>query len=120
VNELVGGFVGAGLAVVAGVVVTGVWMFLKRRIRLRSPLEALVEQIAEQVRCLTPIVGTIYAIQRPQLAAQAAILEALAGDNNGNLRKAHEGIEAATDRFDRFTNATVVPECKDITQEEVH
>jgi len=67
-------------------------------IGLSKKIDGLVKADIEQ----TEAIYVIAKIQRPQLAAHKATLEALKGECNGNVDRAHEAILESTKEFDDY------------------
>ena len=76
----------------------GIISLIKAVIKLSKNIDKLIATDQAQ----TQAIYIIAKIQRPQLAAHKATLEALKGECNGNVDAAHDGIIAATEEYDLF------------------
>jgi hypothetical protein len=94
-------FTGAmGTAALAGILalVRFIDRLLKQTKHMESKLDELIETNIEQSETIYEVAK----IQKPQLSAHKAALEALKGECNGNVDRAHEGIMDSTKEFDDF------------------
>jgi hypothetical protein len=89
--------------------IVGLVKFLRRRVKITGPSLELLSILDAEVKCQRPIVSMLLSLQRPQLSALKAILEALKGDVNGNVATAHGLVEAAIADFDKFLVSAALP-----------
>jgi hypothetical protein len=76
----------------------GILTLIKAIIKLSKNIDKLIATDMAQ----TQAIYIIAKIQRPQLAAHKATLEALKGECNGNVDAAHSSIIKATEEYDTF------------------
>jgi len=90
-------------AIGAGALAALVWL-ARHIIGLSKKIDKLVE--ADQRQTLA--IGMLARLQRPQLAAHKATLEAVRdGKCNGNVTEAHGGVLAAFAQFDEFLTGNI-------------
>jgi len=92
------GALGSGALLGLAALVKHIGSLGKQTERLASKIDKLIETDEEQ----TEAIYIIAKIQRPQLAAHKATLEALKGECNGNVDRAHEAILESTKEFDDY------------------
>lgn len=95
-GEYINGFIVAGLATLAGIVVVALvaaikWMF---------SLKALISKLTTAVQKIGDDVCDLYEIQGPQIVAQKAMLEGIKGQINGNVDTAIERMAETQKRYD--------------------
>jgi hypothetical protein len=113
VNELLAGFIGAGLASVAALIVAGIVSFVKRRVRVTGPHAETLEIHSKQLSQLQPLVAMLLSVQKPQLLALLGILEALKDKMNGEFERATDAIRGALDAFDGLLVKIAAGKCFD-------
>lgn len=110
-SELLSGFIGAGTAAVAGLLVVGTVRFVKRRIRLTSPHTEAVDAQGKEIAQLKPLVLMLVTIQKPQLVALLGLLGSQKKKMNGNFKRAYNGVKSALNDFDEALMKIVRGEC---------
>ncbi len=98
---------------VAALGVTGIITIMRRRIKVTGPATEAIDWIKAELIRQSKTVGCLFTIQRPQLEALAALLEASRGTVNGNVELATVAVQKAKKKFDDFVNQTVGGECKE-------
>jgi hypothetical protein len=97
-------FISAVIVALAGAAVKGVFQVVHSLKAMSRSLDALV--IADQKQTLA--IGMLAKLQRPQLAAHKATLEAVRdGRCNGNVTSAHSGVLQAFTDFDEFLTGRI-------------
>jgi hypothetical protein len=92
-------FISATIVTLAGFFVRGVFLIIQSIRIMSKSVEKLLEADAKHMEAIAAIAK----LQRPQLYAHKATLEALKeGRCNGNVEDAKEMILAAFDEYDRF------------------
>jgi len=94
-------FIGAmGAGALTGIItlVRYIERLSKQTKHMEDKLDHLIESNIEQSETIYEVAK----IQKPQLSAHKAALEALMGECNGNVDRAHGGIMASTQDFDDF------------------
>ncbi len=92
-------FVSAVIVALAGAMVRGVFVIIKSLASMKKSIDELVQTDARQ----TIAIGAIAKLQRPQLAAHKATLDALKdGRCNGSVSKAQSDIDEAFAEYDSF------------------
>jgi len=92
-------FISAVIVALAGAAVRGIFQVVKAFKNMGKSLDNLI--IADQKQ--TVAIAALAKLQRPQLAAHKATLEALRdGKSNGNVTDAHTSVMGAFDEFDDF------------------
>ena len=92
-------FITASIAGLAGSLVRGVFVIIKSLAAMKKSIDELVKTDARQ----TVAISAIARLQRPQLAAHKATLDALKdGRCNGSVSQAQEDIVTAFQEYDDF------------------
>ena len=92
-------FATAVIVALAGSMVRGVFVIIKSLAAMKKSIDELVKTDARQ----TVAISAIAKLQRPQLAAHKATLDALKdGRCNGSVSQAQEDITAAFQDYDDF------------------
>jgi uncharacterized protein (DUF885 family) len=92
-------FISASIVALAGAAVRGVFQVVKSLAAMAKSIDSLVLTDAKQ----TQAIAALARLQRPQLAAHRATLDALKdGKCNGSVARAQEDITAAFDEYDSF------------------
>lgn len=99
IENLVATAIGAIVAFLATGAVAAVVVAVKRRVKIQSPEAAIVEKLA-------PTVNALLDMQGPQTEALIAILEALQGNINWNVKTALENTRTAKKDFDDFIRSS--------------
>lgn len=97
--DLVSTALGAIVAFLATGATAAVVVAVKRRVKFQTPEAATVEK-------LVPTVNALLAMQGPQTEALIALLEAMQGNINGNVKTALETTRAAKANFDAYILST--------------
>jgi len=92
-------FIGARIAAFAGGLIAGIFGLIKTLKDMKKSVDHLVRADGLQ----SDAIKVIASLQRPQMAAHRATLEALRdGRCNGNVTDAHAGIVSAFKEYDEF------------------
>lgn len=97
--DLLSTALGAVVAFLATGAVAAVIAAMKRRVKFQTPEAAIVEK-------LVPTVNALLDMQGPQTEAMIAILEALQGNIDGNVKTALENTRTAKRDFDNFIRSS--------------
>jgi hypothetical protein len=101
-------FAEASIGAVAALLVGGIASVIVGLFALKKSVDTLVSNDVRQARAIEMIAG----IQRPQLYAHKATLEALKGECNGNVDYAHAEIMIATKNYEAFLVEAIFVERK--------
>lgn len=112
-SELAAIIVAALIGSVVTLLVAGTVTFIKRRIKLTGPASEALEKVEAEMAKLARIVRCLFRIQKPQLEALSAILEASKGEINGNIDRALKSVKRAGKEFDDFKEDEVIGGCKE-------
>ncbi len=112
-SELLGDVITSAATLIVGAALLGIWAWIKRRVKVASPASEELEGVKSEQCRQGRVLSVLFRIQKPQLEAQTAILEAIQGDVNGNVTNALKGIRRASATFDDFKDDAVVGECKE-------
>lgn len=117
IDNLILVFIGALITVTAGIIVRGGEKFLKSRIRFSGPDSKLIRDMEERVGSQARLTGMILKLQRPQMDALIALLEATKGQVNGNVDRALNTMRQARSSFDAYLIDEASPECLEVEKD---
>ena len=104
--------IGAAVTLVIGALLKWAGRYIRNRVRFSGPegrrLHAMEENLKSQARLTTILLR----VQRPQLTALIALLEATKGNINGNIDAALSAMKQAREDFDCYlVGEATVNEC---------
>jgi len=92
-------FITAVIVALGGAAVRGIFQLVSELKGMKRSIDKLIDTDQKQ----TMAIGMLAKLQRPQLAAHKATLEAVRdGKCNGNVTSAHSGVIHAFNEFDEF------------------
>ena len=110
-------FIGAVVTVIAGLLVKGGAKYFKSRIRFSGPDSKLIREMEERVGSQARLSAMILKLQRPQMDALIALLEATKGQVNGNVDRALNTMRQAPSSFDAYLIDEASPECLEVEKD---
>ena len=95
-------FAGAVITGFAGIIVRGIAKFFKSRVHFSGPEARHIKKMDEKISSLATLSDILLKVQRPQMDALIALLEATQGNNNGNVSRALCTMREARTLFDAY------------------
>jgi uncharacterized protein (DUF885 family) len=97
-------FIEGATAALAASMIAGMFAVVRMVIVMKKSVDKLINTDAEQTKAIQMIAK----LQRPQLAAHKALLEAVGeGIRNGNVTKAKEALMHGFAEFDDYLNSRI-------------
>ncbi len=112
-NGIIPGIIGAAITAAVGIVVVGVFAWVKRRVKITGPTAEAIANQGRQLATQQALVFMLVDLVKPQLLALLGILDALKDKMNGDFERAHDGIRQALDTFDETFRKIARGECQE-------
>jgi hypothetical protein len=106
-TEMLWGIVGSLIVAVLLGIGAIIGRFARKRIKFTNPQSAVIEEIKTEVSRLATIVRCIFRVQKPQIEALNALLEATKGEINGNVDTALAEVKKAKIEFNDFITDSI-------------
>ena len=117
-EQLLYGFIGAAVATGGTLLVKGAMKFVKSRVRFGGPDARLLQELEDRVDAHARLSSILLKLQRPQLDALIALLEATKGNANGNVDRALCSMREARVSFDEYlVGEATIDACHDFAKD---
>jgi len=117
-ESYVHGFIGALVAGAAGLLLTAIITWIRKRVKIAGPAMQIIADQARQLIIQQRLVMMLVDLTKPQLLALLSILEALQDKMNGNFERPHAAIRSSLDVFDETMLRIVSGECAEKEKKE--